>query len=259
MVTGYGLIAPAIIFLTVFTFIPMALSLIWSFTEYSGIGDAKWRGFANYIEILADPLFRKSLANTVVFVLLTVSIGPALGLATALLLNRKLRGVAWYRAAFFLPVTTALVAVSTVWKLLLNQNGLINQALAVFGIQGREWLADPETALPAVAAASIWQGFGFEMVIFLAALQGVSRELHEAAQIDGAGTVRRFWHVTLPALRPTFVFVFIVGIIGGFQVFDQVYVMTGGGPSNSTITVVFYLINRFRSLDLGHVSAIAYR
>ncbi len=255
---GLGLIAPAVIILALFTFLPMILSLFWSFTEYTGLGSPRWVGFANYTDLLSDPLFLQASANTAFFAVATMVVGPALGLAAALLLNRKIRGRIFYRAAFFLPVTIALVAVAAVWKLLLNQNGIVNNVLGLVGIPAHDWLADPSTALPAIAVASIWQGFGFEMVVFLAALQGVSSELLEAASLDGASAWQRFWHVTLPFLRPTFVFVYVIGIIGAFQVFDQVYVMTQGGPINSTLTIVYYLINRFRALDLGHASAIAY-
>lgn len=252
------MIAPAVIILGLLTFWPMVLSFVWSFTEYTGLGDPQWVGFQNYLDLLGDPLFHQAALNTAFFAVTTMAVGPALGLATAILLNRKMRGIAFYRAAFFIPVTTALVAVAAVWKLLLNDGGIINQALGLFGITGHQWLADPNTALPAIAVASIWQGFGFEMVVFLAALQGLPPDLMEAASIDGAGPFRRFWHVVLPYLRPTFVFVYVIGLIGAFQVFDQVYVMTQGGPINSTLTVVYYLINRFQALDLGQASAIAY-
>jgi len=193
-----------------------------------------------------------------VFALVTMSIGPALGLGSALLLNRPLRGRALFRGAYFVPVTTSLIVVATIWKMLLNDQGLVNQILSVFSIPGHDWLTDPSTALFAVCAASIWQGFGFETVIFLAALQTVPRDLLEAAEVDGAGVLRRFWHISLPALRPTILFVSVVGVIGAFQVFDQVFVMTQGGPLESTTTVVYYLVNRFRALDLGHASATAY-
>lgn len=255
---AYGMIAPAVVILGCFTFLPMLLSLFWSFTEYTGLGDPRWVGVDNYVDLIGDPLFQQAAANTGFFAITTMAVGPALGLGVALLLNRRMRGRSFYRAAFFIPVTTALVAVAAVWKLLLNDPGIINRALALFGIEGHQWLGDPSTALPAIAIASIWQGFGFEMVVFLAALQGTPKELLEAASLDGAGPWMRFWHVTLPYLRPTFVFVYVIGIIGAFQVFDQVYVMTQGGPINSTLTLVYYLINRFRALDLGHASAIAY-
>jgi ABC-type sugar transport system permease subunit len=255
---GYLLIAPVLVGTAVFFFGPMAYSFYWSLTTYNGLAKPEWVGLQNYIDLFHDPLFRHACRNTAVFAVVTMSIGPALGLGSALLLNRAIRGRAFFRAVYFVPVTTSLVVVATIWRMLLNDQGLLNQALSLVGIPGHDWLADPSTALMAVCAASIWQGFGFETVIFLAALQTVPRELLEAAEVDGANALRRFWHVTLPAIRPTVVFVFVVGIIGAFQVFDQVFVMTQGGPLESTTTVVYYLVAQFRALDLGHASAAAY-
>jgi len=155
-------------------------------------------------------------------------------------------------------VMTSLVVVATIWKILLNEAGIINQILQFFSLPGRAWLSDTTTALPAVTITSIWQGFGFETVVFLAALQAIPKDLFDAAAVDGADPWQKLRYVTLPALRPTIMFVYIIGIIGSFQVFDQVYVMTGGGPLDSTRTMVFDLYDRFRSLQLGQASAVAY-
>ena len=255
---GYLLTAPAVLAITIFFFVPMLYSLYWSLTDYNGITAPKWVGTHNYTDVLSDPLFRKAWRNTAVYAVITMSVGPALGLASALLLNQKIKARGLFRAAYFLPVTTSLVVVATIWKLLLNDQGLLNRLLALVGITGHDWLSDPSTSLLSVSAASIWQGFGFETVVFLAALQTVSRDLYDAARVDGAGARRLFWHVTLPAIRPTLIFVYIVGLIGAFQAFDQMYVMTNGGPIESTSTVVYYLVDRFRALDLGHASAAAY-
>jgi ABC-type sugar transport system permease subunit len=193
-----------------------------------------------------------------VFTVVTMTIGPALGLGSALLLNRRIRGRSFFRSVFFLPVTLSLVVVGSMWKIVLAQDGLLNQGLRLVGIHGQAWLEDPSTSLAAVSLASIWQGFGFETVIFLAALQTISQDLYEAARMDGAGPVQSFRAVTLPSLRPTILFVYVVGVIGAFQAFDQMYVMTHGGPLESTTTVVFYLVERFQAFDLGHASAAAY-
>jgi multiple sugar transport system permease protein len=257
-VAGYLLVAPALLATGVFFLVPMALSFVWSFTKYNGLTAPQWVGTANYTDLLTDPAFRKACANTATYAAITMTIGPMLGLGSALLLNNKIKGRAFFRAVYFLPVTTSLVVVATIWKMLLNDQGLLNRVLSVFSLPTHDWLSDPSTSLLSVSVASIWQGFGFETVVFLAALQLVPRELHEAASVDGAGTVRRFWHITLPALRPTLVFVYVVGVIGAFQVFDQVFVMTQGGPISSTSTVVYYLVLQFRALDLGHASAVAY-
>jgi ABC-type sugar transport system permease subunit len=241
-----------------FLYLPSVFSLYWSFTKYNGFTPPRWVGLDNYTHLLGNARFRQAVGNTVMFVVITMGVGPVLGLLTALLLNGRLRLRGLFRTVYFLPVTISLVATATIWKMLLTENGLANQALRLFGVGGHAWLADPGTALPAVAAASVWQGFGFETVVFLAALQSVPRELLDAASVDGAGPLRRFWHVTLPALRPTVAFVYVYGVIGGFQVFDQVFVMTQGGPLGSTSTVVTSLFDRFNELDLGSASATAY-
>jgi ABC-type sugar transport system permease subunit len=255
---GYALITPAMVVAVAFLFIPIALSAYWSMTEYNGLTPPRWVGFDNYTYLLSDPDFIKAFSNTVIFVILGMTIGPAIGLATALLLNEKVPWRGAFRTAFFLPVTTSLVVVAVVWKLLLNEDGIVNAFLELFGVPGHAWLADSSTALPSVAAASIWQGLGFETVVFLAALQSIPSYLYDAAKVDGAGAWARFRHVTLPGLRPTIVFVFVIGIIGSFQVFDQIFVMTQGGPSGATRTIVYDLVQRFRDLDLGKASAVAY-
>ena len=255
---AYVLIAPAIVSSIVFLYIPIVFSGYWSFTKYNGLASPQWVGLQNYTDLLSDPHFQKALLNTVIFVLIGMGIGPVLGLMSALLLNQAVRGRGFFRTAYFLPVMTSLVVVATIWKVLLNQHGIVNQLLGVFSIPAHNWLGDPSTALVSVAVTSIWQGFGFETVVFLAALQSVPRDLYDAALVDGADAWQRFRFVTLPALRPTIAFVYIIGIIGSFQVYDQIFVMTSGGPLNSTRTVVFDLVDRFDSLKYGEASAVAY-
>jgi ABC-type sugar transport system permease subunit len=187
-----------------------------------------------------------------------MGIGPTLGLLTALLLNQKVRFQSLFRTAYYLPVMTSLVVVSTIWVMLYNQNGLFNSFLTTLGFQPVGWLSNPNVALVSVAIASIWQGFGFETVIFLAALQSIPRELYEAAMMDGANAFQKFRYITVPSLRYVIAFIYIYGIIGSYQVFDQVFVMTSGGPVHSTSTVVYYLFGKFQDLRLGQASAIAY-
>ncbi len=255
---GYALITPAMVVATAFLFIPIALSAYWSMTEYNGLTPPRWVGFDNYTYLLSEPEFIRAFSNTVIFVFFGMTIGPALGLLAALLLNEKVPWRGAFRTAFFLPVTTSLVVVSVVWKLLLNEDGVFNWFLELFGLPGHAWLADSSTALPSVIAASVWQGLGFETVVFLAALQSIPSYLYDAAKVDGAGAWARFRHVTLPGLRPTILFVFVIGIIGSFQVFDQVFVMTQGGPNEATTTIVYNLVQHFRDLELGRASAVAY-
>ncbi len=256
---AYLFIAFPVISITVFLVIPMLTSLWWSFNDYSGLQAPRFIGLDNYVELLTrDKIFGKALLNTTAFVLLGMGIGPALGLLTALLLNQRVRLQSLFRTAYFLPVMTSLVVVATIWRILYNRNGLFNSVLTSLGLNSVGWLSDPSIALVSVAIASIWQGFGFETVVFLAALQNIPQELYEVARIDGANAWDRFWYVTLPMLRPVILFVYVIGIIGSYQVFDQIFVMTNGGPVNSTTSLVHYLYTKFRDLRLGYASAIAY-
>ena len=255
----YLFIAVPVLSIIVFMFIPMLVSFWWSLNDFSGIQAAKFVGLNNYIQLFtADPIFIKTLLNTTLFVLMGMGIGPTLGLLTALLLNQKVRFQSVFRTAYYLPVMTSLVVVSTIWVMLYNQNGLLNSLITGLGLAKVGWLSDPKVALVSVALASIWQGFGFETVIFLAAMQSIPRELYEAAMMDGADSFQRFWNITLPSLRHVILFIYIYGIIGSYQVFDQVFVMTHGGPVYSTSTIVHYLFTKFMDLRLGYASAIAY-
>ncbi len=255
----YLFIAVPMLSFIAFLLIPMLVSFWWSLNDYSGIQPPRFIGLNNYIELFTkDKYFIQSLSNTTTFVLLGMGIGPTLGLLTAILLNQNVHFQALFRTAYYLPVMTSLVVVSTIWVMLYNQNGLFNSVLASWGIGPVGWLSDPKITLFSVVIASIWQGFGFETVIFLAALQSIPRELYEAAMMDGANAIQKFWYITLPSLRYVIAFVYIYGIIGSYQVFDQVFVMTSGGPIHSTSTVVYYLFSKFQDLRLGYASAIAY-
>ncbi len=255
---GYMLIAPAVLATVVFLLLPMVVSGFWSLTEYNGVKPPTFVGLQNYVDLLTDPRFLRTIQNTVFFVVMGMGIGPLLGLGSALMLNNSVRLRGLFRTAFFLPTMVSLVAVATVWKMLYQEQGLINGLLDLFGLPGHAWLNDPTTALPAVVVTSIWQGFGFETVVFLAALQSIPREYYDAARVDGAGGWAQFRHVTLPGLRPTMLFVYIIGIIGSFQAFDQIFVMTQGRPGVSTRTIVYDLVDEFERLNLGTASAIAY-
>jgi ABC-type sugar transport system permease subunit len=256
---AYLFIAVPVLSMIVFLFIPMIISFWWSLNDYSGLQPPRFIGLQNYVQLLTnDKVFTKSFVNTTLFVLMGMGIGPTLGLLTALLLNQNVRFQSIFRTAYYLPVMTSLVVVSTIWLMLYNHNGLFNTILLNLGFSRVGWLSDPKVSLISVAIASIWQGFGFETVIFLAALQSIPREWYEAAMIDGAGTFQRFWYITVPSLRSVIAFVYIYGIIGSYQVFDQVFVMTLGGPVYSTSTIVYFLYSKFRDLRLGYASAIAY-
>lgn len=256
---AYAFIAVPMLSFIVFLLIPMVVSFWWSLNDYNGLQPAKFVGLQNYIELFTkDKNFFTALKNTTSFVLLGMGIGPTLGLLTAILLNQKVRFLSIFRTAYYLPVMTSLVVVSTIWVMLYNQHGLFNTLVTGLGFNTVGWLSDPKIALVSVAIASIWQGFGFETVIFLAALQSIPREQYEAAMMDGANGVQQFFYITLPALRPVIAFIYIYGIIGSYQIFDQVFVMTSGGPVQSTATIVYFLFGKFQDLRLGYASAIAY-
>jgi ABC-type sugar transport system permease subunit len=255
---GYLFIAVPVIWITVFMLVPMIVSLSWSFTDYNGLQAPHFIGLENYIDLFKDSIFLHALYNTSVFVLLGMSIGPTLGLLSAVLLHQTRRMQAFFRTAFFMPVMTSLVVVSTIWITLYNHSGIFNSILHVLGFQTVNWLSDPHWALFSIIIASVWQGFGFETVVFLAALQGIPKELYEAAVIDGAGPLQSLRFITLPSLRPVILFIYIYGIIGSYQIFDQVYVMTQGGPVYSTTSLTYYLVSKFQNLQLGYASSIAY-
>lgn len=256
---AYLFIAPVLLASVAFLLVPMLTSLWWSFNDYTGLQPPVFVGLNNYIELIwKDEIFHKALWNTTVFVIMGMSLGPTLGIFTAALLDQKVRFQSLFRTAYFLPVMTSLVVVSTLWRVLYNQNGLLNSIFAGLGLGQIGWLSDPNVALVSLVIASVWQGFGFETVVFLAALQAIPRELYEAAMIDGAGPWARFRFITLPSLRPVILFAYIVGVIGSYQIFDQVFVMTRGGPIYSTTSIVYYLFTKFQDLRLGYASAIAY-
>jgi len=256
---AYLFILGPVVLTMVFLFIPMISSFAFSLTEWSGIQPPKFIGLANYQRLIFhDRKFIKSFINTTIFVILGQGSGPVFGLLSALALNQRVRFRAAFRTAYFLPVMTSLVVVATIWKMLYNENGLVNFLLKMVGLPTTRWLMNPSTALLSIIVTSVWQGFGFETVIFLAALQAIPKELYEAAMIDGANAWNRFRHVTLPSLRPVIVMIYIIGIIGTYQVFDQIYVMTGGGPLNNSQSIVGYLYDNFHYMKFGYASAVAY-
>lgn len=259
--TGLLCLSPTLLVSIVFTLFPVLFSLFLSFHRWDILKPAKpFIGIDNYARMLDDAEFWLSLKNTVIFTIGVVGLETPLALLIALVLTRKLRGLALYRAAFFTPAVTSTIAVAVVWAWVFNpQYGIINQALAVFGIDGPGWLADPQWALPAIIIMSIWKNAGYHMVIFLAGLQEIPESYYEAASIDGATSWQKFLHITWPLLAPTTGFVLITNVIFSFQVFGPVYVMTNGGPMRATTVVVYYLYQRaFQFREMGYASAIAW-
>lgn len=231
------------------------------FNVYGDIPDALWGGPQRVIVLAKDPVFLRSLVNNFVFAAVVVPGQSALALFLAVLVNQALRGINVFRTIYFSPVVTAMVVISVVWTFLYQPDGLINQFLTWISggyIGPYKWLRNPSLALPAIMIMSIWQGVGFQMVIFLAGLQGIPEVLYESAQIDGANRWERFWDITIPQLRNTIIFVAISTTILAFRLFVQVDVMTSGGPLNSTSTVVFYAVEKgFRENNIAYASAIS--
>jgi len=251
---------PSAVPLLAFTVVPM-LSSVWvSLHEWNLISPMKWAGLGNYRNLLTDPQTGTVLLHTLVYVLGYLPIVYAGGLGLALALNQRLKGRAFLRATYFLPVVTSWVVVALVWKWLLNPtNGLVNELLGLLHLPQPGWWTDPAWALPSVILSSAWKDLGFVMVIMLAGLQSIPDDLLEAAKVDGAGAWQRFWRVTLPLLSPSTFFVVVISLINGFQVFDQVFVMTHGGPSGASQVVVGQIYDlTFRYGRAGEASALSW-
>lgn len=260
-------LSPAMTLIGIFFALPVAAGLLLSLTDFDiyslgSAADTRFVGLENYTSLVDNGVFWIALRNTLYFALVGGPLTIAVALGAALLLNAK---AAWlkpfFRTVYFAPVVTSIVAVAVVWRFLYHPRvGLLNTMLGWIGISGIDWLGDPKWAMPAIILLAIWKNFGYSAIIFLAGLQNVPEELFEAARIDGAGPVRQFWHITLPELAPTFVFVSIITAIGYFQIFAEPYVMTpDGGPLNSTLTIVMLMYREgFRWWNMGFAAAIAF-
>lgn len=251
---------PSAIPLIIFTFVPMIGSLWISLHKWNLISDMSWVGFDNYAKLLSDPKTGDVFLHTAIYIAGYLPLVYVGGLALALALNTKLAGRSFFRAAVFLPVVTSWVVVALVWQWLLNPaNGLVNKILGSLGLGQPGWWTDPDWALPSVIVASAWKDLGFVMVILLAGLQAIPGDLYEAATVDGATGWQRFRRITLPLLSPSTFFVVVISLINGFQVFDQVYVMTGGGPQGASQVVVGQVYNlTFRYGRAGEGSALSW-
>lgn len=258
--TGYLFIAPWLIGFLVLTLGPFIFSIYLSFTRYEIVSSPVWIGGVNYQELFTnDPLFWKSLWITVKYALISVPIGVVFGVFLAILLNNDIKGIGIFRTLFYIPSIVPIVATSVVFMWLFNPNiGLINTFLAKFGIEGQNWLGDAKYAFGSLVFMSLW-GVGGSMIIYLAGLKDVPNELYEASVIDGASWWQRIRHITIPLITPVIFFNLIMGIIGSFQYFTQAFIMTNGGPADSTMFYPLYLFNRaWRYLDMGYASAMAW-
>jgi multiple sugar transport system permease protein len=264
--TAWLFLTPALLVLGVFFVLPVIAALGLSLTDYdlyalANIHNLRFIGLHNYWDLLHRPLFWAALGHTFYFVIVGVPLSLGASLGAALLLNSPLtRMKAFFRTALFAPVVTTVVAVAVIWRYLFNTKyGLVNYALGELGIHPVDWLGDPHWAMPTIIAFAVWKNFGYNMIIFMAGLQAIPPELYEAARIDGASAPRQFWHITLPMLKPTMVMVMVLTVAGYFQLFAEPYVMTEGGPLQSTVSVLYLMYEEgFKWWNLGTASAVAF-
>jgi multiple sugar transport system permease protein len=259
-------LGPALTAIGLFFFLPVLAALVLSFTDFDiyALGSfsvARFVGLRNYVQIFQDPLFWRALKNTLYFLCVGGPLSIAVSLGAALLLNSKMvRWKPFFRLVYFAPVVTTLVAVAVVWRFIYHPRfGLLNYVLGLAGISPLDWLGDPHLAMPAMILLAVWKNFGYNMIIFIAGLQNIPTSLYEAASIDGAGFWQQFRSVTLPQLAPTTLFVTIITMIGYFQFFAEPYVMTQGGPLNSTLSIVLLMYQQgFRWWSMGYAAALAF-
>jgi multiple sugar transport system permease protein len=259
-------LAPALGLIGVFFFLPVVAAFLLSVTDFdiyavADLSNARWVGLDNYAALLRHPVFWTALKNTFYFALVGGPLTVAVSLGAAMLVNARLtRFRGFFRTVYFIPFVTTLVAVAIVWRYLYHpEYGLLNHLLGLAGIDPVNWLGDPRWAMPAIIVMAVWKNFGYNMLIFIAGLQSIPTELYEAAELDGAGGWRRFRHVTLPMLAPTFFFVGVVTMIGYFQLFAEPYVMTAGGPLKSTTSLVLFMYEEgFRWWRMGFAAALAF-
>lgn len=258
--TGYLFLLPALGGILVFILGPVVVAIALSFTKWDLLTPAKFIGLSNYQELIQDPMFRKVMLNTLIFTGASVPLSLILSLGLALALNQKIKGIVIFRTIYFLPVVSSMVAVSLVWRWLYNPNyGLLNYFLNLLHLPSINWLFSTTWAMPAVILMSVWKSLGYNMVIFLAGLQGIPQMYYESAKIDGAGKFQAFKNITLPLLSPTTFFVLVISIISSFQVFDQIFVMTSGGPAHATEVIIYYIYhNAFQIFRMGYASALAF-
>jgi multiple sugar transport system permease protein len=263
---AYFFLAPALTAIFIFFFIPVLAALVISFTDFDiyALGDfstVRFVGLSNYFELFDDPLFWTALKNTFYYVIVASPLSIAVSLGAAMLLNSKLiKFKAIFRLSYFLPVVTTLVAVAIVWRFIYHHNfGIMNYFIGFFGIDPIDWLGDPFWAMPSIILMAVWKNFGYNMIIFIAGLQNIPEELYEAANIEGANGWQKFKSITIPMLAPTTVFISIITMIGFFQLFAEPYVMTQGGPLNSTLSIVQYMYQEgFRWWNMGYSASIAF-
>ena len=257
--TPYLFLLPALAVLIVFFFIPFFQTFGLSFFDYStSLYNPSFAGVDNYVKLFKEPIFYKVMFNTFLYLIIAVPFLVTFPLFLAILINQKIRGITLYKILLYLPVIVSIVVAAIAFKWLYAQQGILNYILSLFGIDSIGWLVDTKWALLSVAIVTIWKGIGYYMMIYLASLMSVPQELYEACDIDGAGFIKKHLTVTLPHIMPTVALVSTISTISAMKVFAEIYVMTKGGPLNSSKTIVYYIYERaFENLDLGYASALA--
>ena len=258
---GAAYIAPSFVLMLIFNVVPIFLSAYFSFTKYNMASAPQWIGLDNYARLFTNKVLTEALENTVKYVLITVPAQTVLSLLIAVFIAERMKNRygSFLRSVIFIPVIVSLIASATVWNIMYQpKGGIINQLLNALGLESVNFLGKKASALPSVAAVAIWKGTGYYMVIYYAGVMNVPQDVREAAIVDGAGPVQRFWYITLPILKPITYMIVTLGIIGSFQVFDLVYKMTGGGPGRSTYTVAYVIYTfAFQDKNYGYASAVA--
>src|ERR1700730_918145 len=257
---AFWLLLPATVGLIVFTFAPLGYAFWISLHDYQLLsGQLTWIGAANYARLLSDPGVLKSLEVSGLYTVISVAAQVILGLALALLVKDRVRALGFFRTAYFLPVVASFVVMATIWKFLYAESGLYNTLLLTVGLPAPPFLKSADQALPSIAALGAWKFVGFNMLVFLGGVQAIPADLYESAGLDGAGPVARFWHITLPLLKRVLLFVVVMTSIESFKLFTPVYVMTAGGPQDSTNAVVFQIFRTgFRYYELGYAAAMSF-
>lgn len=258
--TGYGMVAPYLIHFAVITAFPVIFSLVLTFHRWNLLSPMQWIGATNFSNVMGDPLFWKSLWNTLRFLAIHIPLQVSVALLLAVVLNQKIRARGFFRAAYFLPVVVSGVVVTLIWKQLYSsETGLLNSLLMSIGMERVEWLTDPRIAMASIAIMATWKNVGLYVILILAGLQSIPRSVYEAATLDGAGRVSQFFNITVPMLNPILMSVIILSTINGFSLFIEPYVMTGGGPLNSTLSMNLYIYRQgFAFYKMGYAATIGF-
>ena len=256
----YGLLLPYGLYFLVITAFPIGFSLVLTFHRWNLLSPMTWIGDTNFSNLVHDPLFWKALGNTVRFLIIHIPLQIGIALVLAQILNQAIRAKSLFRAVFFLPVVVSGVVVTILWKqLYATENGTFNALLALVGLGRVEWLTDPRIAMPAIAVMATWKNVGLYIILLLAGLQNIPRQLYEAARLDGAGGLNIFLKITIPMLNPILLSVIILSTINGFSLFIEPYVMTGGGPVNSTLSMNLYIYNQaFSFYKMGYAATLSF-